>query len=301
MASLSPESTWVLVCTYRRPHLLAPLLDSLAAEGVRRLVVVDNAPEPETQDLVAERFPPAVYVHEPTPGLVSARNASLEAVPQDARAVIFLDDDEEVASGWFDALLKCAEDSGADAVGGPVLPIFDGGEPEWVASYGYVRATERPTGPGPQRLATNNTLVRAEWFTRRGLRFDDAFNVTGGEDSDLFDRLRSEGASFWWCAEAVVTEHVPAERTTKEWLRRRALRGGTVRALKHRRRGTPGGSLRIAGEGLARAVYGSLRRAEARARRRPASYTHDYYLCEGIGMLQSVIGRSHAEYARPKA
>ncbi|WP_147107432.1 glycosyltransferase family 2 protein [Nesterenkonia populi] len=310
--SLTPETVWVLVCTYRRPELLAALLESLEAEGVQRLILVDNAPQPEAESLMAEHFSGGLYVHQPEPGLVKARNTSLEAVPSDAEAVVFLDDDEQVLPGWFDALLGCAEESGADAVAGPVLPVFEDGEPAWTASYGYVRRTDRPTGPGPKRLATNNTLVRAEWFAPaasagRGFRFDETFNLTGGEDSDLFDRLREAGAVFWWCAEAAAAEYVPAGRATQEWLRARALRGGHVRALKQRRRAGSRASaqlvvrVRIGAEGLGRAMYGALRRAEARARRRPISYTDDYYLCEGLGMVASLIGRGRAEYARDEA
>ncbi|WP_146341546.1 glycosyltransferase family 2 protein [Nesterenkonia sp. NBAIMH1] len=310
--ALSAEDVWVLVCTYRRPELLARLLRSLEREGVRHLILVDNAPTPDARPILDDCFPSGAYIHQPKPGLVRARNTSLDAVPAEASAVIFLDDDETVDPGWFDALLACARASSADAVSGPVVADFDGPEPEWISTYGFVRRTDRPTGPGPKRLATNNTLVRAKWFAPAsrgglGLRFHAAFNTVGGEDSDLFDRLREAGAVFWWCAEAAATEHVPAERATREWLRSRALRGGHVRALKRRLRtaptvaGTVRVSLSIGAEGAARALYGALRRTRARLGPRQVTYTDDYYLCEGVGMLASLIGRGREEYARPAA
>ncbi|WP_258933292.1 glycosyltransferase [Nesterenkonia pannonica] len=193
--ALSAEDVWVLVCTYRRPELLARLLRSLEREGVRHLILVDNAPTPDARPILDDCFPSGAYIHQPKPGLVRARNTSLDAVPAEASAVIFLDDDETVDPGWFDALLACARASSADAVSGPVVADFDGPEPEWISTYGFVRRTDRPTGPGPKRLATNNTLVRAKWFAPAsrgglGLRFHAAFNTVGGEDSDLFDRLR---------------------------------------------------------------------------------------------------------------
>lgn len=306
---ITAEGTWVLITTYRRPELLRKLLESLSRVHMPsnseltapRIIVVDNAPEPEVLDFVAEIWPTAVRVHQSEPGVVAARNASLEAVPESAEAVIFIDDDEEVTPGWLLHLLDAINSSGADAVSGPVQPVFVEGAPAWLSDYGYVRRTDRESGPGPMRLATNNTLVRAEWFIDEGMRFNPAFNFTGGEDSDLFDRLRERGGVFWWSAEAVVTEEVPAERATKYWLRSRALRGGTVRALKHRQRYGSGAtvSARIAVEGSGRAAYGALRRASARLRRRPVTYTDDYYLCEGVGMLKSLIGSDHEEYARP--
>lgn len=309
LLQLSAQNTWVLICTYDRNDLLADLLASLraaqmpAGSAVPRpqVVVVDNSEQAAAEALVRQQYPEAVYVHEPAPGIATARNTSLRAVPDSAAAVIFIDDDEQVDPHWFTALLDCANASGADAVSGPVLPIFASGEPAWLRSYGFVRRTDFPTGPHQRRLATNNTLVRADWFGARGYRFDEGFNFTGGSDSDLFERMLDAGAQFWWCAEAVVTEEVPAARTSREWLRRRALRGGQVRAMKRRRRaqaGHPAVTAQIAAEGLVRAGYGSLRRVGKRLGRRPVTYTDDYYLCEGLGMLLSLTGRSRREYAR---
>ncbi|WP_158583133.1 glycosyltransferase family 2 protein [Nesterenkonia natronophila] len=309
------ENTWVLVCTYRRNDLLAQLLLSLrsvrmppdATIAQPQLIVVDNAPEPTAQHLVGCHYPGAVYVHEPRPGIATARNASLDALPLDAAAVIFVDDDEQVTPNWFTHLLSAALESSADAVGGPVLPVFDHGEPEWVRTYGYVRRTDFPSGPHQRRLATNNTLVLADWFHParhggRGYRFDETFNFIGGSDSELFERMMRAGAHYWWCAEAVVTEHVPADRATQHWLRRRALRGGQVRAAKRQLRSADSrpaaAAFAVAAEGLARASYGAVRRFGRRFRGHSVTYTDDYYLCEGLGMLQAVIGRGGAEYAR---
>lgn len=311
-SELTADNTWVLVCTYDRNSQLTGLLASLrsvlisppSTVQVPHLIVVDNAPHRQAESTVREHYPEATYLHQPQPGLVAARNASLDAIPPEAEAVIFLDDDEQVTSDWLLALLNVANSSDADAVGGPVAPVFIDGEPEWVASYGYVRRTDFPTGPHQRRLATNNTLVRSHWFRENGMRFDEAFNSTGGEDSDLFERMLGQGAEFWWAADALVTEDVPAERADQEWLRARALRGGAVRAMKRRRRrsedpcGTAQALAQIAAEGLARAGYGALRRSMRRLRQQPVTYTDDYYLCEGVGMLASLAGQRHEEYAR---
>lgn len=311
--TVKTENIWVLVCTYDRNDLLTSLLESLRAVRMPehstltcpQLIVVDNAAQPAAEEVVKTRYPQASYLHQPQPGIATARNSSLDALPDSAEAVIFLDDDEQVTQEWFTALIGAAESSGADAVSGPVQPVFAEEEPSWIADYGYVRRTDFPTGPHPRRLATNNTLVRAKWFQApelggEGFRFDETFNFIGGSDSDLFGRMLSAGAQFWWCAEAKVHEHVPPERATKEWLRRRALRGGQVRAAKYRLRssGAPQAAGRIAAEGLARTGYGAVRRMAKRLRRRPVTYTDDYYLCEGLGMLATLTGSGRAEYAR---
>ena len=294
------EHSWICVCTYRRNDLLAQLLDSVRAAGredlAPRMIVVDNSAEAEAEETVRSRYPEARYVHEPVPGIAVARNAALDAVPQEAQAVIFVDDDERVHPGWLDALLDCARSSGADTVSGPVESIIPEEAAERIERTGFIRRSDFPTGPWAYRPATNNVLVRAEWFTRRGFRFDTAFNFTGGEDSDLFERMQSAGAVSWWCAEAQVEEDVPAERLTEEWMRQRGVRAGHVRALKLTRRGH--GRLRVAAEGTARLTYGILAYGARRLRRRPVRYADAAYLREGRGMLQAAAGSRYEEYRR---
>ncbi|WP_022872258.1 glycosyltransferase family 2 protein [Nesterenkonia alba] len=310
-SGLDPSAVWVLVCTYQRPELLVELLRSLrkvklplnTAGGtelqVPRLVVVDNAPAPQVHTTVEAEYPEAVYLHEPRPGLVHARNTSLDAVPETAEAVIFLDDDERVTTDWFTALLQAHATSGADIITGPVQPRFADGEPPWLSTYGYVRSTDHPEGPYPRRPATNNTLVTAHWFTQEKMRFHPAFNLTGGEDSELFDRLMAAGAQVWWSQAARVSEYVPPERATVDWLRRRARRGGTVRVLKHSLRRRPlTARLRSTAEGAVRIGYGTARILGRRLRGQAVTYTDEYYFYEGLGMLQAVTGRGNEEYAR---
>lgn len=300
MSTPAYEHSWICVCTYRRNDLLADLLTSVRAVGredpAPRVIVVDNSPEGEAAETVGRLCPEARYVHEPEPGIAVARNAALEAVPQDAQAVIFVDDDERVRPGWLDALLDCAQSSGADTVSGPVVSIIPAEAADRIERTGFIRRTDFPTGPWAYRPATNNVLVRAEWFTRRGFRFDTAFNFTGGEDSDLFERMQSAGAVSWWCAEAQVEEDVPTERLTEEWLRQRGIRAGHVRALKLTRRGH--GRLRVAAEGAARLAYGVLGCGARRLRRRPVRYGDAAYFREGRGMLQAAAGSRYEEYRR---
>jgi hypothetical protein len=67
-------------------------------------------------------------------------------------------------------------------------------------------------------------------------RFDPAFGLTGGEDTDLFARLIDAGATFLWCDEAKVYEHVPRARQRLSWLFVRHVRGGLGHTLIENRR-----------------------------------------------------------------
>jgi len=320
---ITPSNAYICVCTFRRPGPLEELLDSLRAQElhpsgelraesadsspdlpeVPQLIIVDNSPDAEARVQVAEHYPQARYVHEPRPGIAAARNAALAAVPPDAEAVLFLDDDERATPTWLRTMIACANASGADTVSGPVVSHFGESPPAWLLESGFIRRTDFPTGPWGLRAATNNVLVRAHWFQERGFRFDEAFSFIGGEDSDLFGRMQADGAVSWWCAEAVVDEDVPADRLSEAWMRQRGLRAGHVRATKLIRRAgldrpDPRLRLRIAAEGVVRVGYGTLRSATRRLTRRPVRYVDSVYHREGFGMLQAAAGRSYEEYAR---
>lgn len=303
---ITAANAYVCVCTFQRPEPLAQLLSSLRAQervALPNLIVVDNSPSGDAQAQVTDQYPEARYVHEPRPGIAAARNAALEAVPAEAEAVLFLDDDERAAPNWLATLIDCANESAADTVSGPVISHFGEDPPRWLQESGFIRRTDFPTGPWGYRPATNNVLVRAAWFREAEFRFDEAFSFIGGEDSDLFGRMQAAGARSWWCAEAVVVEDVPAERLSPAWMRQRGLRAGHVRAMKLIRRADrdhPGLGLRarIAGEGLGRIGYGLARTAARRLTRAPVRYVDSIYHREGLGMLQAAAGRRYEEYRR---
>ncbi|PRZ13433.1 glycosyltransferase family 2 protein [Nesterenkonia sandarakina] len=314
---ITADNAYICVCTYRRPGPLGELLDSLGAQELGpagesdalserelpRLIVVDNSPEGDAEAQVRSQYPGAHYIHQPRPGIAAARNAAVEAVPSDAEAVLFLDDDERAAPDWLRTMIDCANDSGADTVSGPVITHFGEDPPEWLQASGFIRRIDFPTGPWGLRAATNNVLVRAHWFTSAGYRFDEAFSFIGGEDSDLFGRMQAAGARSWWCAEAQVEEDLPAERLSPAWMRQRGIRAGHVRATKlirraERDRPTPVLRIRIAAEGIGRLGYGVARTAVRRVTRAPVRYVDSVYHREGLGMLQAAAGRRYEEYGR---
>ncbi|MDS2171575.1 glycosyltransferase [Nesterenkonia sp. CL21] len=294
------DRLWICVCTYRRNDLLAELLTSLQAQRAPQrphLLVVDNDPDGGSEETVRRLWPGARWVHQPRPGIAAARNAALDALPDDADAVVFLDDDERAHPDWLAALVRTADRSGADTVSGPVRSVMPAGAPAEAAGEGFIRRIDFPTGPWRYRPATNNVLVRADWFTGEpAFRFDEDFNFSGGEDSELFGRLQAAGATSWWCAEAVVEEDVPAERATREWMRARGVRAGHVRAKKAVKAGNS--AARITGEAVARIGLGAGRVALRRLRGQSVTYQDSLWLREGVGMVQAVTGRAREEYAR---
>ncbi len=54
--------------------------------------------------------------------------------------------------------------------------------------------------------------------------------LTGGEEKELFYRLKRNGVQLWYIPEAIVYHLVPAERTTFDFIRKQAT--GTGRGKK---------------------------------------------------------------------
>lgn len=313
-----PQSVVVGMATFRRPELLAALLPRLleqmdhvvslaGAPRQMRLVVVDNDPAGSAREVVAGVADERIrYVLEPSPGLSSARNRVLDEAA-DADVLVLLDDDETPHESWLLHLLAAHRDRDADAVSGPVHAVFEGGEDPWIAAAGYYLAQRRedvPTGTVLRRAATNNLLLDLRRVRDLGLRFDQRFGLTGGEDSLFTGQLTAAGGRIVHCAEAVVDDLVPRERNTRAFnlARRRAQAATHVRvdqtlAPTRSARARNGARWLVIGigqivKGAALAstgrVTGDLRR-QAQGESRVAS---------GLGVLGGCAGIVSSPYAR---
>jgi len=121
-ARRSNLSATIAICTANRPGPLRACLKSLEAEidAGREILVIDNAPSPRTQAIVAE-FGGTRYVPEPKRGLSNARNTALAEAT--AEIVVFVDDDVRPEPGWIDPLLAAFETDRVAVVCGLVLPL----------------------------------------------------------------------------------------------------------------------------------------------------------------------------------
>jgi succinoglycan biosynthesis protein ExoM len=315
-------SVVVAVLTYRRPEDLAavlPLLDTeaAAAEGAPGggrasrvdVLVVDNDPDAGARDQVA-RLATGLgtrrvrYVHEPRSGIAAARNRALdEAGEHDV--LVFVDDDERPCEGWLGLLLATHTEHGGCGVVGPVVSDFAVRLDDWVVMGGFFDRRRMPTGTPVDVAATNNLLLDLAAVRRAGVRFDERLGLSGGSDTLFTRRLVAAEGTLVWCDEAVVTDVVPAERTTRSWVLRRQLRSGNswsrtalmlagsrTERLRLRLTLTALGGVRLAG-GLARTATGVVKgdlRHRAAGRKTAA---------RGLGMLLGAWGYGYVEYRRP--
>jgi succinoglycan biosynthesis protein ExoM len=302
----------VAMLTYRRPGELRRALDAVAShvrdvaadpglDVTADLLVVDNDPAGSARDVVAAAGA-ARYLHEPTPGIASARNAAL-AGAAGAHLLVFIDDDEVPEPGWLANLLRVWRRTGAAAVVGRVVSTFEVEPDAWVAGGGFFVRRTLPTGSPVTTAATNNLLLDLRVVRALDLWFDPSLGRSGGEDT-LFSRtLARSGARLVWCDEAVVVDVVPADRVTRAFVRGRAwahgctsvridlrIAAGPAERAAVRARAAAAGAARLAGGAVGWAGGAVRRRVDQRAR---ATRT----ALRGLGMLTGAAGLVVEEYA----
>ena len=232
-----PGSVAVAMATFRRPDSLRELLPKVLAQAAQAqaslgwgfefaIIVVDNDPDGSGREAALSTGDPRLrYVVEPEPGISCARNRALD-LGADFDVLVFIDDDESPHPGWLGHLLAAKLQHGADAVSGPVQPVYEGALDAWVTAGDFHQRRHRAelgTGHELKRAATNNLLLDMAVVRRLGVRFDDRFRLTGGEDSFFTGQLTQRGARLIWCAEAVVDDLVPMSRANRGYILRRRM------------------------------------------------------------------------------
>ncbi|MFC8258172.1 glycosyltransferase family 2 protein [Streptomyces sp. NPDC057291] len=168
-------------------------------------------------------------------GYSQVRNAALDMAAE-YDALIFIDDDEIPLQGWLQALLEGAGRYRADVVWGPVRAVVPPGSPRWVAGGRTLRrACPRPDGPLCRGVAgSGNTLLRMAALRKTGLRFEEDFDLSGGEDTVFFSKVARAGARIVWIGAAWVVETQDPDRLTLTGLMKRGYRRGAASAWAQR-------------------------------------------------------------------
>jgi glycosyltransferase involved in cell wall biosynthesis len=222
------ECVAVCIPTFKRPKMLARLLDALAAldtDADLRVLVADNDADGHAgfdlcRTLSGYRWPLTAVIA-PERGIAQVRNVLIaQALKTDARFIAMIDDDEWPQGDWIAQFLACARETGADVLQGSILLRGAAG----LEGHGDIR---HATGPVAMLQGAGNLLIRravleemtAPWF-------DPAFALSGGEDRDFFVRLQRAQKRFAWSDEARAFGDIPETRDNLAWLLRRAYSVG---------------------------------------------------------------------------
>ena len=248
----------LIIPTHNRAAQLLRALESVVQQTVDptlwECVVVDNASTDDTAERFA-RFAAAHprfdlrMVYESEPGVSYARNRGL----REARAEIVasIDDDERIDDGFIASYIDFF-DTHPEAVvaGGRIIAEYETARPDWMSHYTEMpvanpmdfgdRVRLFPTGRVP---GGGNMAFRRAAALRYG-GFDVALGrvgreLIGGEENDLFERMRRGGEAIWYVPGAVMHHIIPPEKLTESYFRRLCYNVGRsqrLRAAIHRRR-----------------------------------------------------------------
>lgn len=206
-------SVLVVVTTFRRTELLAPLIGAIRANlGTLaprvRIALVDNDPEQSAAEKAHELG--VEYIHEPTPGIAAARQAALDGA-HDGELVAMVDDDVVPQSGWLEALVSVWALSRPAVVMGYVDYVWPEGTDPWIIAGGFMRRRRRVNGQRLEAMATGNVLIDSAQVRNLGVRFDATLGLAGGEDM-LFGRALLAAGGEKRAAEQHVFAPGEAER-----------------------------------------------------------------------------------------
>jgi succinoglycan biosynthesis protein ExoM len=225
----------VIIPTFRRPEGLKRAVTSVIAQtGLKalniELIVCDNSPEGSARKIVKPFSDTApfrvIYVHEPDPGVANARNAAVVVARGDF--IAFLDDDEEAPKGWLKSLVATQKAFSADVVFGPVKARLEGKNIKFAPYLSRFFSRNGPAESGLIRAyyGCGNSLIRRKYLNRGMPPFAVERNQIGGEDDELFAKLKQEGRSFAWAADAFVYEDVSPARARLGYTLKRAFAFG---------------------------------------------------------------------------
>jgi succinoglycan biosynthesis protein ExoM len=250
----------VCVCTYRRRELEDTLRSigamTVPADTAVRIIVADNDTAPSARERVyalAAKLPfPIVYVHCPASNISLARNTCLENGSGDYLA--FIDDDCIASKAWLAELLAAIEETGADAMLGPVYPVYGSAAPRWMRKGDFHATLPVLVGGEIRTGYSGNVMLRRASPRIAGRRFNLDRGRTGGEDTEYFTLLHRAGGSIAFAPKAVVHEPVPDDRARLSWLARRRFRVGQTHGRLLGEAGPPSGIVPQVGLAAAKAA-----------------------------------------------
>jgi succinoglycan biosynthesis protein ExoM len=216
----------------QRPRLIH-LMDRLSAIAVSNsdypftVVIIDNsvAADPSLAEQCSQRG--LEYARAYPAGYATARNRALD-LGAAYDYLVFIDDDENPLFNWPVPLLQAISLHHADVAFGPVRSMIDGKPPRWLSNAQMLRRTSHyPPGIFLGRdVYSGNTALRMSCINKYKLRFSQQFDLSGGEDTDLFRRLRALGGIICWVPDALVDEIVdPSRLLFRDYLHRRMSSG----------------------------------------------------------------------------
>lgn len=240
----------VAIPTLARREYALDALRSVAAQVCNtpfEVLVVDNGCDSclaeSVRQVARTSGVPVVYVPVSAVGLHNARHEAARQAHGDVLA--YLDDDVVVEPGWLAGVAGSFSDPTVHLVGGRCLPLYETDPPPWLEAFstrnddgtwwcGYLTLID--LGPDskdidPRFVFGANFAIRKETLVRVGGFHPDGLpwhlrRFRGDGETAVSIAVQKLGLRAVYSPEAAVLHRVPGERTTMEYLERRAFLQG---------------------------------------------------------------------------
>ena len=235
----------IILATYKRPEILNKTLksfcDLIVDDITWELIIVDNACNPETSNLVdryCEKLP-IVFLTESKPGKNNALNTAIKCASGALYA--FTDDDIIANPDWLVQFWEGANRwPGHSVFGGRIVADWPGEIPFWGEDHPLnvsLFALHKPFGTEMEYDTAGflpygpNMMIRREIF-ELGYRYNPDVGPTGekiykmGSETELLMRLRDDGFTPVYLPNCVVKHQIRSEQLRDIWLKRRNFRIG---------------------------------------------------------------------------
>jgi len=229
----------IIVCTYNRDKYLYGALRCIAENGfptkAYEIVLVNNMSTDNTESECKrfEKDHPEVnfrYCLETHQGLSYARNRGIEESL--GETLLFLDDDSYIQENYLCNLQKQLDNHPeADAFGGKINPVFETGEaPKWLSKWNYSWVSAIDMGEKVCQFEGRTFPIGANMGIKKAILMKTGLfnpqlgrskkNLMGGEEKDLFERIRQQGGKIYYFPDVIVNHVIPPTRTTKDYVKR---------------------------------------------------------------------------------
>ena len=225
----------IIISTYNNATSLVRTLESVAKQDYDKkeweCVVVNNNSTDDTAERVsafAEAHPELNIrvVEEPQQGLSYARNRGI--AESKGQVIAFIDDDETINEGFVSAYIDLFRNHGAFVGSGVLKVCYDSKRPKWMSHY-TEKMIANPFDLGDEIVTVTtkitptggNMAFNREVFNLYG-NFDTNLGrkgevLFGGEENDMFDRIRDLGERVFYTPHAIAYHHITDRKLTPDY------------------------------------------------------------------------------------
>lgn len=246
----------IIISTYNNAASLVRTLNSVAKQDADstmwECVVVNNNSSDDTAERVAAFAKEHAdlnirLVDEDKQGLSYARNRGI--AESKGQFLVFIDDDETINEGFVSAYIDLFMSHGVFVAAGALKVCYETTRPKWM-SYYTEKMIANPLDLGENIISFprsvtptgGNMAFNREVFSIYG-NFDTELGrkggkLYGGEENDLFERIRSLGERVYYTPFAVAYHHIADRKLTPEYFDKLAYGVGVSKRLRAEKYGT---------------------------------------------------------------